>query len=148
MTTFLNTERLDHLVQTCRRFFEGQRDGRILGVFLYGSAMRGNSRADSDVDVAVLDAPNDRLSWGDEAWLMDALERATGCVIDLRMIRDCSLSHQAHILQEGKLIWAGDGKAIEDYRQNIVSAYSKKGEVHEQWLACVDRLAHQLGAQR
>lgn len=148
MATPPSARKLHWLFETCQRVFEERQDRRIVGVFLYGSMVQGNSRTDSDIDIAVLDAPDDRLSWKDEAQLMDALERATGGVVDLRMMRDTSLSHQIHILKEGKLIWTADEKTVEDYRRRALSSDRSGDQVHKEWLSSVGRLAGRLGVER
>ncbi|MEZ5365058.1 MAG: nucleotidyltransferase domain-containing protein [Bryobacterales bacterium] len=87
----------------------------LLAVFLYGSVQSDRQREDSDVDIAVLDLPMRRLSWADQAVIAGELERSIGRPVDLRMLRDCPLSLQAHVLREGLLF----GSAMGERSRNI-----------------------------
>ena len=84
-------------------------------VYLYGSILGKRWRSDSDVDIAVLDRLYGRLSWSEQSRLMDELERAVGQPVDLRMLRDCTLSHQIHVFDEGLPMWAEGGDELADY---------------------------------
>lgn len=114
----------------------------MLAVFLYGSALDRLFRPDSDLDVAVLDSLEHPLSGQDQARLMDDLERSTGRSIDLRMLRDLSLSHQAHILERGRMIWAEVPGEVERYAREILQAAGQARQRSEsQWSQLLNRLA-------
>lgn len=134
--------RLTRLSDVCGRVLTGWDDDRILAAFVYGSVLSERWRPDSDVDIAILDCAEQRLSWEQEAKLMDALERATGRGIDLRLLRDCSLSHQAHVLTEGCRIWVREAAAVEKYSECVLAAFREQHDrISVQWLALIDRLA-------
>ncbi|HEX3127016.1 MAG TPA: nucleotidyltransferase domain-containing protein, partial [Thermoanaerobaculia bacterium] len=76
-------ERIESLAAACREILQSEGCDRIQAIFLYGSSLERRLRPDSDVDFAVLDDKDDRLSWSDQSRLMDALERLTGKGVDL-----------------------------------------------------------------
>jgi predicted nucleotidyltransferase len=77
------TERLaDILVGELAATFPRQ---RLLGAWLYGSRARGEARADSDLDLAVLcDGPLDPVALFDASGRLSARLGATVDVVDLR----------------------------------------------------------------
>ena len=115
----------------------------LQAAILYGSALGQGWRLDSDLDIAILDSADDRLSWREQAKLMDMLERATGRSVDLRMLRDLSVSHQAHVLESGRLLWAREtqGEALEDYRREVLAAaQAQRAELDQEWPQLLGRL--------
>jgi predicted nucleotidyltransferase len=113
-----------------------------LAVFLYGSALDRLFRPDSDLDVAVLDSPERPLDGSGQAKLMDLLERATGRGVDLRLLRESSLSHQAHVIDHGRMVWTRDQSAVERYSREVLRAAREacKGS-DSRWSQTLDRLA-------
>jgi len=77
---------LDHLPKMLIDEFEAAFPGRcLLGAWLYGSRARGEERADSDIDVAVLyDSPLDPVALFDASSRLAARLGATVDVVDLR----------------------------------------------------------------
>jgi predicted nucleotidyltransferase len=114
----------------------------LRAVFLYGSVLGPGFRADSDIDLAVLDDADDRLSWGDQARLMDSLERAIGHGLDLRMLRESSLSHQAHVLEQGRLLWWREPRGeVERYAREVRAAVEEERErVERAWSSLLLKL--------
>ena len=136
------------LVEVCREVVRAWQDSRILAVYLYGSTVRGNTRPDSDLDVAILDSA-ERISRVDEARFMDSLERVVHRPVDLRMIRDCSLSHQAHVFQQGTLIWTVNEHAVKSYWDGLLAAYTDEVQLSQRhWQSFLERLADTAGAKR
>ncbi|HKI04333.1 MAG TPA: nucleotidyltransferase domain-containing protein [Thermoanaerobaculia bacterium] len=114
----------------------------VEAVFLYGSALGPLFRSDSDIDIALLDRESSPLSWRDQARLMDTLERATGHGVDLRMLRESSPSHQAHVLEHGRLVWSRDPAEIERFTRKALAAARRQRERSElAWPQALDRLA-------
>ncbi|MES1240061.1 MAG: nucleotidyltransferase domain-containing protein [Acidobacteriota bacterium] len=135
-------ERIEALVGACREVLRSEGSDRIEAVFLYGSSLDDGFRPDSDVDLAVLDDGKDRLSWRDQARLMDALERATGKGVDLRMLRESSPSHQAHVLERGRLVWSRDSGVVEGYALDLRSAAkAERDRAESEWPRMLRRLA-------
>jgi len=117
-------------------------------VFLYGSSLGPFFRSDSDIDVALLDCQERPLTWSEQARLMDRFERASGHGVDLRILRECTLPHQVHVLQQGILVWAKDPAQVERYAHEALAASRPSSErSSRQWPEVLDRLA-QLAAPR
>jgi predicted nucleotidyltransferase len=135
-------ERIETLVAACRDVLRKEGSDKIQAVFLYGSSLGRGFRPDSDVDLAILDGSGERLSWSDQSRLMDALERATGQPVDLRILRDSSPSHQAHVLEEGRLVWSRDPDFVEDYSRELRSAaQAERDRAESEWPRTLSRLA-------
>lgn len=135
-------ERIEALTASCRSALQSEGIGGIDAIFLYGSALERSFRSDSDVDVAILDDERHRLSWSEQARLMDILERAIGRAVDLRMLRESSPSHQAHVLERGHLVWSKDPGLVERYFREIRSAFrSERERAEQEWPQVLDRLS-------
>jgi hypothetical protein len=73
---------------------------------------------------------------------MDVLERALGKGVDLRMLRETSPSHQAHVLEQGQLVWSRDPDLVEEYSREIRSSIqSERDYAAEEWPRVLGRLA-------
>ncbi len=107
----------ESIVEGCRKVLDQWSGAGLSAVYLYGSTLGNRRRSDSDVDIAVLDRIDGRLSWSEQSRLMDELERTVGRPVDLRMLRDCALSHQIHVFDEGRLLWAESGDEPVDYER-------------------------------
>jgi predicted nucleotidyltransferase len=135
-------QRIEDLAATLRRVLESGSPEGVRAVFLYGSVLSRLFRPDSDIDVAVLDSPEQPLDWHAQARLMDALERATGRNVDLRLLRASSPSHQAHVLEHGRLIWTRDSGEVERYTRKALAVARQSRERSARELSQVlDRLA-------
>lgn len=135
-------ERIETLVGVCRNVLQREGLSGMQALFLYGSALERDFRSDSDIDVAVLDDARHPLSWSEQARLMDILERALGKAVDLRMLRETSPSHQAHVLEQGQLVWSQDPSLVERYSQEIRSAVqSEREQAAQEWPRVLGRLA-------
>jgi hypothetical protein len=94
-----------------RAFFEADRRGAA-AVYLFGSLARGEGRADSDVDVAVLfDAPPPPTLQGQPFDIEDALERALGRRVDLVTLNTAPVDLRIRVLREGRLVIEHDPAA-------------------------------------
>jgi predicted nucleotidyltransferase len=102
------SRRIEELAVALRKVLAGGSPEGIQAIFLYGSALSRLFRPDSDIDIAVLDSPEQPLDWHAQARLMDALERAIGRNVDLRLLRQSSPAHQAHVLERGTLKKCGN----------------------------------------
>lgn len=135
-------ERIESLAAACREVLRMDGCDRVQAIFLYGSSLERGFRPDSDVDLAVLDDGEDRLSWNDQARLMDALERVTGKGVDLRMLRESSPSHQAHVLEQGRLVWSRTPGVVEGYARELRStAEAERDRAESEWPRVLKRLA-------
>ncbi len=134
--------RISRLSDACRQVLVEWDDDRILAAFIYGSVLGERWRSDSDVDIAILDRAEDRLTWEDEAKLMDAFERTTEWAVDIRLLRDSSLSHQVHVLTEGRPIWTREAESVEKYSESVLQEFRRKRDgLSSHWLSLIDRLA-------
>jgi predicted nucleotidyltransferase len=133
-------QRVERLIAACGDVLQSSSPS-VRAVFLYGSSLDRLFRSDSDVDIAVLDRPEDPLTWRDQARLMDDLERATGRAVDLRMLRESSLAHQAHIMQQGRILWMRDPGEVERYSRKVLAAAREAHEKSKQeWPRVLERL--------
>src|SRR6266545_1429288 len=136
---------LRELTLACQEALLHGTPANVQAVFLYGSALGTGFRPDSDVDIAVLDRPDDRLTWTEQARLMDLLERATGYGIDLRMLRDSPLSHQVDVLESGIRLWAGDKTEADRYSRETFESWQRQAHPAEaEWATTLRRLANSV----
>ncbi|HKH45665.1 MAG TPA: nucleotidyltransferase domain-containing protein [Thermoanaerobaculia bacterium] len=136
-------ERIRELTLTCQEVLLHGTLANVQAVFLYGSALGEGFRPDSDVDIAVLDRSDKRLTWAEQARLMDLLERTTGQGIDLRMLRDSPLSHQVDILENGIRIWTGDPAEADHYSHEVFDSWHRQAHLNEEeWISTLRRLGN------
>lgn len=136
------SRRIEEISREIRQVLESEHPDGILALFLYGSALSRLFRPDSDLDIAILESPEHPLSWQAQARLMDAFERATGRSVDLRLLRESSLSHQAHVLEQGWRLWTRDPDGTEQYTRQVLEEASEAREHTEaQWSQTLHRLA-------
>lgn len=132
----------------CGRVLEQWRGRGVAAVYIYGSILGPRHRADSDVDVAVLDLEQQPLNWAGQSRLMDDLERAVGKPIDLRMLRSCVISLQAHILERGKPIWVEHPAVADDYAKDVRKKYETLREKNQKaWSSTLRGLAAKIATQ-
>lgn len=135
-------ERIERIFEACRTVLTSGDPQGVDALFLYGSALGPFFRTDSDVDIAVLDREDNPLSWNEQARLMDALERALGRGVDLRMLRAGSPSYQAYVIEQGRLAWTRDNAAVERFIPEALSAARRAQERSKrEWPRVLDRLA-------
>jgi predicted nucleotidyltransferase len=134
--------RIRRLIAVCQDALRGGMPGNLQALFLYGSALGPAFRSDSDIDIAVLDHPDNRLSWKEQARLMDLFERATGHSVDLRMLRDNPLSYQVNVLERGKRFWVGDSAEADRYERDVRSSWSREAHQEDRaWSEALSRLS-------
>lgn len=114
------------VIGACRTVFEERSEPQVLAAWLYGSALGARHRPDSDLDIAVLDWSDNPLSWSAQSSLMDALERASGWPVDLRMVREGCHSLQLHVLTQGRQLWISDVDALQHYFESIRNMCEKE----------------------
>jgi predicted nucleotidyltransferase len=134
-------ERVERLTAACVGVLQTS-SSSVRAAFLYGSSLDRLFRSDSDVDIAVLDRPEDPLTWRDQARLMDELERATRRAVDLRMLRESSLAHQAHVIENGRILWLREPEEVERYSRRVLAEAREAHERSKQeWPQVLERLA-------
>jgi predicted nucleotidyltransferase len=138
----ISRERLSRSVAEGVKALPDRSSASVLAIFLYGSALEPTFRTDSDLDIAVLDRADSRLAWKEQARLMDHLERATGRNVDLRMLRDCSLSLQVEVLNRGVSLWIADEEEVARYRHEALSSWERQPHPDQAaWSSALRRLA-------
>jgi uncharacterized protein len=96
------------LVDSLRRLFARHAD-RIACAYLYGSTARGEARADSDIDVALLlrDTPPAKLE-GLGFDIAGELERALGRPVDIVVLNRAPPDLVHRVLRDGVLVHESD----------------------------------------
>ena len=136
------TRRIEDLSTAVRQVAEKRAPSGVLAIFLYGSALSRLFRPDSDLDVAILDSREHPLDRHGQAKLMDDLERATDRGVDLRLLRASSPSHQAHVIEQGLMVWAKDPGEVAGYTREVLeTAYRAHERSALQWSQLLARLA-------
>jgi predicted nucleotidyltransferase len=127
--------RVEDLLAACRDALRQLDFPQVMAAYVYGSVLTDGLRLDSDLDVAILDQPENPLGFPDQARLMDALERATGHNVDLRMLRELNPSHSAHVLATGRLVSEpAQSEDMERFRRQVnATARAHKAEVERAW---------------
>ena len=129
------------ILRACSAALEGIDRAGIIAVLVYGSALGRHVRPDSDLDVAVLDRPESPATDATLARMMDAIERRTGREVDLRRIADLSLSHQAHVLEQGQLVWIADPQAFEATCRAVLRLNAEqRPDLDRAWPELLERL--------
>ena len=119
-------------LEDLRRPFDGARE--IAAAWVFGSVARGDARADSDLDVAVLlrdpgaSAVTHRRGLSD---LAARLERAAGREVDLVVLslRDPIVAHRA--LSEGVLVHDADPERRVDFTSDVLARYLDWAPLYE-----------------
>ena len=81
----------------------------VLGIYAFGSRIRGDARPDSDLDLAVLVA-----GYADPLQLFQLsaeLADIAGCEVDLLALRAASTVMQHQVITTGERWWASDSQA-------------------------------------
>lgn len=79
-------------------------DTRILAAYLMGSAANGGMRPDSDVDIALLPKPGQKLSPLDLADMSVSITLSVGRVVDLGVITSQNLIYASEAILKGRRI--------------------------------------------
>jgi predicted nucleotidyltransferase len=136
-------QRVETLVAVSKRVFAESHQS-LRAAVLYGSSLGVAFRSDSDIDLAVLDDAEHRLSWQSQAALMDRLERALQRGVDLRMLRDGSPSYQANVLDHGRLVWEREPGELARYaREALPGIRAARLRAEREWPRALSRLARQ-----
>lgn len=102
----------------------------IQGVYLFGSHADGTQRPGSDVDLALLFQPSDRM--GSRNLPMHALHqrlrRLAGCNFDLVDLRRASTVLQKEVVMLGRRIYCADETAADEFDVGVMSRYQKLNE--------------------
>ena len=113
----------DHkkLVALLREYFP-----RLQAVYLFGSAERGDERADSDLDIAVLSGGT--LQAKRRFDVAQELAVAFSRDVDLVDLRSANTVMRATIVSAGRRIYCADSRACADFENMALSAYARLNE--------------------
>lgn len=96
----------------------------VMAVYVFGSTARGDERRDSDVDIAVLLPPGQRLSG--KLALAARLHNTTGREVDIVDLRQANNFLRMEVLRQGRQVLNADpervlaweGRAMGEYAQH------------------------------
>lgn len=84
-------------------------DSRILGVFLHGSINTDHFREDSDIDIALLPYPGQKVSSKDILLLSGELSTRLGRPVDLGVLTTGNLVYFTEVISKGTRIFCKGG---------------------------------------
>ncbi|MGL1890198.1 MAG: nucleotidyltransferase domain-containing protein [Spirochaetaceae bacterium] len=98
-------------------------DNRILGVYLLGSAYRGEMRSDSDIDLAILFENGCEFSSFDKVTLSGELEILLGRSVDIGILSSKNLVYAAEAFFRGESIYKKDVSKCDIYSSSLIGMY-------------------------
>lgn len=107
------------------KLLDAARDALLAGlpdaraIYVYGSFARGDEWPDSDVDLAVLLPPGDRIT--DLLGLVGAVTARIGRDVDLVDLRRAGDVLRREVLQDGKLLFAADADELLAWEASAMS---------------------------
>jgi predicted nucleotidyltransferase len=113
------------IVPVLQRYFAANPRG-LVAAYLFGSVARGDDRAGSDVDVAVVLGCHRRLELADLdrcAAMQDELARLLQRDVDLVAIDAASPDLQFRVLRDGVLVYEGDREARVEFEIHVRNEY-------------------------
>jgi predicted nucleotidyltransferase len=96
--------------------------------WLFGSVSRGEARADSDIDVAVMFDPTTKMDAWELRQQAQVLANQWGRDVDLVNIRDVSPVLQCEIIQSNQRLFAKDVEQADNYELFAMSQYRDYNE--------------------
>lgn len=109
-------------------------------VYLFGSAVQGRARPDSDLDVAFLAAhPPDPCSVFDTAQQV-AVE--IGREVDLVDLHRASAVLKAQVVGTGRRLWVGDAVGAAEFEMYALSEYARANEERREPLRVFEESLH------
>jgi uncharacterized protein len=98
----------------------------VLAVYLYGSRVRGGQHAASDLDVALLLPRHSSVSLLDLAQLQGDLESQAGFAVEISILSlQTQIVHCKEVVAGGRLIFAADPRAVDDFEMQTLSGYAR-----------------------
>lgn len=102
----------------------------IQGIYLFGSYAGGTQRPGSDVDLALLFQPSDRMDSRNLPLhpLHPRLQGLAGCNFDLVDLRQAPTVLQKEVVMLGRRIYCADERAADEFDIAVMSRYQKLNE--------------------
>jgi len=95
----------------------------VLAIYVFGSRARGEGRAASDLDVAVLEAPGAALSLEAEDRLRRAIRAETGLGVDLARLEPSSPVLAFEVLEGGRRVFVRDAERADEIEERLLRRY-------------------------
>jgi predicted nucleotidyltransferase len=95
----------------------------VLAAYVFGSRARDEARAGSDLDVAVLEAPNCSLTLEAEERLRREIAQATGLAVDLARLTRSSPVLAFEVLEGGRRVFARDVDTVDEIEELLLRRY-------------------------
>lgn len=102
---------------------ELRQDPRIQAAFLHGSAVEGILRPDSDVDLALLLAPDESISTQDILELSGKLTSVLGRRVDIGVMDHTNLVYEKEVVCHGQCIFCRDESYRDEFMAHTLSMY-------------------------
>jgi len=122
------------VIRALRRISRGLPD--LDGAYVYGSAVRGDRGPASDLDIAVLFAPDVDLreTWRLEDEVAALLSRALpGESLDLRALNHAPLAFQHEVIVTGRLVFSRSDRRIQGYESYVIRRWEDFRRYHEEY---------------
>jgi predicted nucleotidyltransferase len=100
-----------------------EREPGVLAAYVFGSRARGEERAHSDLDVALLEMPGRSLDIDAEDRLRRAIALATGLSVDLAWLRPSSPVLAYEVLASGRRVYARDAELADEIEECLLRRY-------------------------
>ncbi|MEW6229811.1 MAG: nucleotidyltransferase domain-containing protein [Bacillota bacterium] len=103
-----------------------------IAIYLFGSQATGETRPDSDIDLAVLLPKGEELTALERLDMIDQLQEIAGCGVDLVVVNAARLPLQFEIIRTGRVLYESSFDARTDVEDIIVRDYLDLQPMYEQ----------------
>lgn len=112
----------------------GQSDSRILSLYILGSLVYGNFKDNSDVDVAILLHPDQKIDPTELLSIGNNLTIKIGRRVDLGIISSRNLIYSSEVLYKGELVYTDSEDEHNLLRANLLGIYLNFNEERKEVL--------------